>query len=146
MTELDLRYGTGTEVSDVAGVGTIVDIGGTVVDAVVDVGIIDWRLDNTSTIGTEGESVRLRSTHDGSPLSRIKEQVRVVRRVLSLNKPIKLTVHRSLLAKYGIPEFRWIRAEVRRGVLLSLTVLHSCSDHLGLSCGVKLARGVCRVA
>ena len=152
LAELDLGYGTGTEVSDIPDVVGVV-FTTVVVGAIVGVGvmgrrvggIIGWRIDSTSTISTKGESVRLRSTHDGSPLSRVKKQVKVVRRVLSLNEPIKLTVLRGLLAKDGIPESRWIRREVWRGVLLSLTVLYGRGDHLGLSGGVELAGSVCRV-
>lgn len=50
------------------------------------------------------ESVWLGSTRDGSALSRLEEQVRVVRRILSLNETVELAVLRSFPEKNGIPE------------------------------------------
>lgn len=101
---------------------------------------------NTNTIGSQRESVRLRSTSDGTPISRVEKQVEIVRRVLSLNKIIELAVFGSLLAVDGIQMRGWVGAEVQGGVLLGLTVLYGRSDHLDPSGRVELMRSVCGVA
>jgi len=136
LTELYLGDSARSEVSNVSGVASVV---------FADVGVINRRADNTSTISAKRGGIGLRSTHDGGLLSRVEEQVGVVGRVLSLNETVELTVLSSLLTEDGIPESRRVRCEVWRGVLLSLTVLYSRSDHLGLSVGVELTRSVCGV-
>ena len=159
LTELDLGDGARTEVSNVSGIGTVVVTSATVniVTTVVHIGVVaradntiaairvvSRGVDTTTTVGTEGGSVWLGSKHDSGRFSGVEEQIRIVGWILSLNETIELTVRRSLLAKDGIPEPRRIRSEVRRGVLLSLAVLHGCGDHLGLSISVELAGSVCR--
>ena len=98
-----------------------------------------------STICTERNGVGLGSTSDSGSRSGIKEQVGIVRGVLGLDKTVELTVSRSLLAEDGIQGRGWVRAEVRRGVLLGLAVPHGRSDHLGPSSGIELTRSVCRI-
>lgn len=100
-------------------------------------------INNTNTVGAKGECVMLRSTSDGNPRSWIEEQVGIIRRVLSLNKTVKLAVPWRLLTVDRIPKCRWAGAPVRRGVLLSLAVLHGRSNHFGLSCHVELTRSIC---
>ena len=145
LTELDLRDGAGTEVSDISGIpGAVVTSAVlSIITSVVWVGIISRRF-NSAAISAEGEGVGLGSEHDGGLCSRVKEQVGIICRILSLNDTIKFPVLRSLLAEDGISESRRIRGEVWRGVLLGLTVLHSRSDHFGLSGVIELARSVYR--
>ena len=108
LTELDLGDRARTKVSKVSGIGTvivtssIVDIVTTIVPAVIHVGVIGRRAvdtgvrdvsrrvntTTTTTVGTKGEGVRLRSKRDSSLRSRVEEQVRIVGRVLSLDQTI----------------------------------------------------------
>lgn len=145
LTKLDLRDGAGTEVSNISGIpGAIVTSAVlSIITSVVWVGIISRRF-KSSPIGSEWEGVGLGSKRDSSLRSRVEEQVGIICRILSLNETIKFPVLRSLLAEDGISESRRIRGEVWRGVLLGLTVLHSCSDHFGLSGVIELARSVYR--
>lgn len=136
LTKFDLGDGTRAKIPNVpSAVGS----------AIVDVSIVGGGPGNIGSAVTGGGGVWLHPTLDGSPLGRVEEQFGVIRRVLSLKQSIKFAVPWSLLAKDGIPKCRWVRTQVQRGVLLSLTVLDGCSDHLGPSGGIELTRRVCGV-
>lgn len=95
-----------------------------------------------STVCAKGGGVRLRSASNDSSSGRVEEQIGIIGGVLSLNEAFKLTVSRELLTVDGIQMGGWVRAEIWRGVLLDLTVLHCDSDHLGLSGEVELLGSV----
>jgi hypothetical protein len=73
----------------------------------------------------EGGSIRLAALDNRGLGGRVKEEVRVIGGILSLDEAVQLGITGRLLAKYGVPERRRVGRKVGRSVLLALTELDS---------------------